>query len=320
MTKISATAYIIATGLAKLAEMPRWKKYFSEDVLSEESVSLNRVFMRQGRDSLVKRLIYVLPPRLMIGLMDRLYVPGMTQHYLFRKRWIERHLSAGLDRGVRQVILLGAGLDTLALRTAKRWPAAHFLELDLSTTQLAKLAILQREGYALPGNCCFKAADLSKMSLAAALSTDSHFEVAAPTMVILEGVLMYLTESEVKRLFSELGRLFTGSLHIVYGALAAPDRDRDPLRRFTRFLLERGVEGTKWNCPPSAMPGFMERLGFRIVEHISYKALQRRYRSVTEIAQVPEHDEDYYLVVKLAQGIPNDAGSPIDQHSISPHR
>jgi methyltransferase (TIGR00027 family) len=309
MTKISATAYIIATGLAKLSEMPRWKKYFAEDVLSEESVSLNRVFMRHGGDSLVKRLIYALPPRLMTGLMDRLYVPGMTQHYLFRKRWIERHVSAGLDRGVRQVILLGAGLDTLALRLAKRWPAARFLEVDLPTTQRAKLAILRRSGFTLPGNCRFEAADLGKMSLAAVLTADPHFDGAAPTMVTLEGVLMYLTESEVKPLFSELGRLFTGSLHIVYGALAAPDRDRDSLKRFTRFLLASGAEGAKWHCPPSAMPEFMERLGFRMVENISYKALQRLYRSVTELAQVPEHDEDYFLVAKQAQERPNDARS-----------
>ncbi len=315
MTKISATAYIIAAGLAKLAEMPRWKKYFSEDVLSEESVSLNRVFMRQGRDSLVKRLIYGLPPRLMIGLMDRLYVPGMTQHYLFRKRWIESHLSAGLDRGVRQIILLGAGLDTLALRTAKRWPAARFLEIDLSATQRTKLAILRREGYALPGNCRFEVADLGKTPLAAVLGTDAHFDPAAPTIVILEGVLMYLTEAQVKRLFAELESLFTGSLQIVYGALSAPDCDRDLLRRFTRFILERGAEETKWYRPPSAMPGFMERLGFRIVATISYKALQRHYRSATEIAQVPEHDEDYYIVAKLAQGKSNDAGSSKSQHS-----
>jgi methyltransferase (TIGR00027 family) len=315
MTKISATAYIIAAGLAKLAEMPRWKDFFSEDVLSEESVSLNRVFMRQGRDSLVKRLVSVLPRRLMTGLMDRLYVPGMTEHYLFRKRWIESHVRAGLDRGVRQVILLGAGLDTLALRMAKQWPAARFFEIDLPATQRAKLAILRREGYAFPGNCRFEAADLGEASLAAVLGADPYFDPIAPTMVILEGVLMYLTESDVKRLLSELGSLFTGSLQIVYGALVVPDCDSDPLRRFTRFLLRRGAEETKWHCLASAMPGFMEELGFRMVENISYKALQRRYRSVIEIAQVPEHDEDYFIVAKLAQGKSNDAGSPISQHS-----
>ncbi len=310
MRKTSATAYMIAAGLAKLSEMPRWKGYFSE-----EMVSLNQAFMLHGRDSLVKRLVSSLPPRLMIGLMDRLYVPGMTQHYLFRKRWIERHVSAGLDRGVAQVILLGAGLDTLAFRMAKQRPGARFLEIDLPATQRAKLAILRREGFALPGNCRFEETDLIKTPVAAALGADSSCDAVAPTIVVLEGVLMYLKQADVKRLLSELGSLFTGSLQIVYGALAGPDHVSDPLRRFTRFLLERGAERTKWHCPASAMPEFLEQVGFQIVANTSYKTLQRSYRNEAEIAQVPEHDEDYYLVAKLAQERPNDARS-----STSPQR
>lgn len=290
---ISTTAYTVATGIAKLSQLPRWKPYISDEV-----AALNRAFMQHGKTSLAKRLISWLPPALMLRVMDTIYIPGMTQHYLFRKQWIENRVNLAVSQGITQFIILGGGFDTLALRMAASYEKVQFLEIDLPDTQRAKLNILAKIHQLIPTNCHYTPADLSQATLSDVLQASPDFNAAAPTVVILEGVLMYLTETEVNALFSELHTLFK-ELFIIYGAIAAPDADAGNLIRMTSALLGRGSEQTKWHCSAEGMTEFMARLGYKVKESITYKTLQRGYRKEREIGQVPEQDENYYLVANV---------------------
>lgn len=292
---ISTTAYTVATGIAKLSQLPRWKPYISDEV-----AALNHAFMQHGKTSLAKRLISWLPPALMLRVMDTIYIPGMTQHYLFRKQWIESRVNLALSQGITQFIILGGGFDTLALRMAASYEKVQFFEIDLPDTQSAKLEILAKIHQPIPANCHYTSADLSQAALSDVLQAAPYFNADAPTVVILEGVLMYLTEAEVSALFSELRLLFK-DLFILYGAIAAPDAEAGNLTRITSALLRRGSEETKWHCRTEGMTDFMAQLGYNVKEFVNYKDLQRSYRKEEELAQVPEQDENYYLVANQQQ-------------------
>lgn len=56
------------------------------------------------------------------GLFQRWAVPGIFLHFVLRKRWIEALAREAIDRGAIQVVILGAGLDTLSLRLAETNP------------------------------------------------------------------------------------------------------------------------------------------------------------------------------------------------------
>lgn len=259
---------------------------------------LNRAFMEHARDTPLKRFISWLSPSLMIRVMNTVFIPGMTEHFLFRKRWVEERVNSAIAGGVRQVIVLGGGFDTLALRMAEQHPNLVFFEIDLLTTQIAKTRVLKEINYPIPANCVFRAVDLSQDGLATTLHSDQRFQADASTLIVLEGVLMYLSEEEVAALFSSIKTLLTGALTTVFGAIAAPDEEGGLMLRLTNGLLKRSSEGTKWYCPMPAMPEFMSRLGYAITEHISYKNLQRLYRKEDEISQAPEEDENYYVAIK----------------------
>ena len=292
ITKTSTTAFVIADCLAKLSRQPRWKGHFSD-----EMARLNADFARHAKDTYVKRLIGCLPLPLFMRVMDFLYVPGMGYHYLFRKLFIEKQLHRGLMNGARQVIVLGAGLDTLAIRMAKNHATVGFFEIDLPHTQQTKIRILEQTNHAIPHNCIFKSADLSQASLESVLCEEKTFDRNLPTLIIIEGVLMYLTENEVRALFTSLRSLFADNLTVVFGAMAAPDNDGNLCLRITSSLLQRGGEATKWHCSSASMPAFLSGLGYRIRETITYKKLQNLYRGDMEIKAVPDEDENYYVVV-----------------------
>lgn len=294
--KTSTTAYVVVAGLANLARTPRWHSHFTDDV-----VRLNEFFLRRVRDTFAKRLIGGLPPKLFISVMDVLYIPGMTEHFLFRKKLIEAQVEAAIADGIRQVIVMGAGLDMLAPRSAEKHPGVNFFEVDLPGTQRNKAQLLKEYGYAPPPNCLFKEADLAQPKLEMALYGESRFDPEAPTLAVLEGVLMYLSEAEVKALFSTMRRLFRGRLVVVFGAIAASDKEAGIRVKIMNVLLNRGREGTKWHCASVDMPKFMGDMGYELMSWMPYKSLQKIYRSDSEITAVPEEDENYYVVAKMPQ-------------------
>lgn len=295
-TITSTTAYAVACGLDKLSKMPQWKGYYSD-----EMIHLNAAFVLYARDTPLKHFINWLSPQLYIRVMDSIFIPGMVHHFLFRKRLIENQLVSAISNGVQQVIVLGAGLDTLAVRMARKHRAVHFVEIDLPTTQQMKLRIFERIRHSIPSNCTFLEADLAQVPLETALQSDKNFKPDAATLVILEGVLMYLTESEVKALFAAMREFFKGTLTVIFGATVASDGDGNRRVRAINALLNRGGEATKWYCLSRSMPTFMADLGYELKEWMPYRQLQGFYRGQLEIQALPSEDENYYIVAKMTQ-------------------
>jgi methyltransferase (TIGR00027 family) len=308
--KTSTTAYCVACSLSKLARLPQWRPYFSDEL-----VYLNDAFMHHARDTLVKQLISLLPTKFYPQIMDFVFIPGMTHHYLFRKKLIEDQLLQAIADGVQQVIILGAGFDTLALRMAKQYPTVRFFEIDLPATQQAKVRVLEKIGYSVPSNRIVIPADLGQTALPEVLLKHSQFKPNVSTIVVLEGVLMYLGEAEVRALFIMLHGLFSGALNIIFGATTAPDNEDNGRVRMVNALLGRGEETTEWYCPSARMPEFMAELGYRLEAWMPYKKLQQSYQHGDEIATLPEEDENYYLVAKIPLGGRDVAILPISQTS-----
>jgi O-methyltransferase involved in polyketide biosynthesis len=77
-------------------------------------------------------------------LAERATVPGLLLHFMLRKRWIEEAVRSALAEGCEQVVVMGAGFDTLALRLSREFPRASFIEIDHPATQASKRRAAQR--------------------------------------------------------------------------------------------------------------------------------------------------------------------------------
>jgi methyltransferase (TIGR00027 family) len=136
-----------------------------------------------------------------VWLAERATVPGLMLHFMLRKRFIEDSVRASLAAGGRQVVVIGAGFDTLGARLAAEFPQARFIEIDHPATQAAKrLAIDER------GNLDFIAADLAEVRLQDALAGGAYRR-DAPSVFVIEGLLMYLTDAQIAALFAAIADL-----------------------------------------------------------------------------------------------------------------
>ena len=126
-----------------------------------------------------------------------------------RARFAEDILAAGVrERGVRQALILGAGLDTFALRNP--YPDLHVFEVDHPATQSWKRALLAASKLPLPGTLTFAPVDFENESLRQQL-LHAGFDFTIPTATSWLGVVPYLTPEAFAATARVLGRLPAGS-------------------------------------------------------------------------------------------------------------
>ncbi|MCV2367488.1 class I SAM-dependent methyltransferase [Roseateles oligotrophus] len=139
--------------------------------------------------------------RWLLKLVERLTLPGIVDHYLYRKRLLRRWADAAVGCGCQQLVVLGAGFDTLALELAHLHPALRCIEIDHPATQAVKLRALRRLGESTALACA--GSDLAHQQLAAALAA-AGFEARRSTLFVAEGLSMYLPLERVLALLDLL--------------------------------------------------------------------------------------------------------------------
>ncbi|MGB9108708.1 MAG: SAM-dependent methyltransferase, partial [Telluria sp.] len=124
-------------------------------------------------------------------------------HFALRKRLLRQHAQAALGAGCTQVIVLGAGLDTLCLELKERRPDLRCIEIDHPATQAIKRSAMKLAD--VGGNAIdFIGADLARQELAALLNAHPGFRAEARTLFVAEGLLMYMPLDAVRRLFVQM--------------------------------------------------------------------------------------------------------------------
>lgn len=146
--------------------------------------------------SIVGALIKFKTFRFFLERVMSLVIPGMFSHYVARKIFIETQVKEAIADGCQQLVVIGGGLDTLAMRTHVTNPSLSVVELDHPATQAIKrhaLKNLVQENQ----NIHFVPVDLTQRTISEALA-ETDFNPSSPTVFVIEGVLMYLTEEDVR--------------------------------------------------------------------------------------------------------------------------
>jgi methyltransferase (TIGR00027 family) len=113
-----------------------------------------------------------------------------------RSRIAEDALSGAVERGIRQIVILGAGLDTFALRCLHGARQIRIYEVDHPATQASKRQRLAEAQLAVPPSLVFVPVDLEQDDLGEAL-VGAGFQQNSPAFFTWLGVVPYLTEDAI---------------------------------------------------------------------------------------------------------------------------
>jgi methyltransferase (TIGR00027 family) len=194
---------------------------------------------------------------------------GARGQVVCRSRLAEDSLAAAIGRGIRQYVILGAGLDSFAYRSALSRSVRVF-EVDHQATQHWKRRQLAAAKITVPEDVTFVAADFESGSLAADLIC-SGLDPVVPAFVSWLGVTMYLTTQAIGRTFAELTQLAPGSEVIADYMLPAGMRDEAGntyVELVGPLTAERGEPWLTFMSPKD-MSDLLARHGLRPLRHVA---------------------------------------------------
>ncbi len=195
-----------------------------------------------------------------------------------RSRYAEDRLAAARARGVRQYVLLGAGLDTFAYRDPGPAGSLRVFEVDHPATQAWKRARLAEGGVALPPHLEFVPADFERQDLEQALAA-SGFDRAAPAQFAWLGVTMYLTRAGFEQTLRFVAARPAGS-GLVFDYALAPS-SLGLLRRLIYEIVAARVRavGEPWRTSftPAALARLLAAQGLVEIEDLDDASINARY-------------------------------------------
>jgi methyltransferase (TIGR00027 family) len=193
-----------------------------------------------------------------------------------RSRYAEDQLAAAVERGMRQYVLLGAGLDTFAYRNF--YPGLRVYEVDHPATQSWKRHQLEKAAIAIPENAVLVPMNFERDKLADVL-TNAGLRLGQPAFFSWLGVVPYLTESAFDETARFIASLPSPSAVVFDYALdrsALGLRERLALEALTRLVAAAG-EPFQLFFEPAQLLAKLTAFGFSRCEDLDRDAINARY-------------------------------------------
>ncbi|HTJ45392.1 MAG TPA: SAM-dependent methyltransferase [Kofleriaceae bacterium] len=238
------------------------------------------------------------------GLAVRWFLPMRVwvMYMQVRTRILDDILLAFVERGGRQVVLLGAGYDCRALRFADRLRGATVFEVDHPATQGHKRRVVGSPPGVQYLAWNFEQHPMSE--LPAALAGAGH-DASKPTLTIWEGVTMYLTPEAIDasvravRSFSSTGE---SELALTYFTRDLIDRP-DVVRKIMAAVVKSSGEPFRFGWEPRELPSWFASRGFALERDVSIADEAKRLLPKAWARGVGEGGQRIALVRAAAESI-----------------
>jgi methyltransferase (TIGR00027 family) len=205
--------------------------------------------------------------------------PGAYYYELARVKHIDGLLSAELDSGIEQLVILGAGFDTRAYRFADRLSSTRVFELDHPVTAALKQARVRKVFGRLPEHVTYVISDLEREELATALDR-SGFRRGAKTLFVWSGVSFYLSAEAVDSVLAFVPASSAPGSSIVfdyhYRGFTDGTGDYYGAREGRRRVQELG-EPCIFGIDEGGVAELVRRNGLELVSDVGPAELERHY-------------------------------------------
>jgi methyltransferase (TIGR00027 family) len=198
---------------------------------------------------------------------------------LARARFIEDHVEEQANRGIRQYLIFGAGLDTFAQRRPELASRMNVFEMDRPELQAWKRQRLVELGYGIPEWLRLVPLNFETSANWLLRLEAAGFGLKEPAVVASTGVSMYLTKDANAATMSWCAQLAPGSTFLM--TFLQPIENIDPELRSEVKTAEEGARnsGTPFISfyRPDEIMSLARKAGFSHVTHIPAAMLAHLY-------------------------------------------
>ena len=216
--------------------------------------------------------------RALLAEYQRPELRGLRAALVLRSRYADDRFDAAVRRGVRQCVVLGAGLDTFAYRNQYPERMLRVFEIDHPATQGWKRARLGETGIALPPSLTFAPVDFEREPLADGL-VRAGFRREHPAFFSWLGVTMYLSDAAVMGTLRLVASLPPDSevvfdFSVPASMLSEAQQER---RKAAAGRVARAGEPWITFFEPQALIERLRKAGFSETEYLDPQEANRRY-------------------------------------------
>jgi methyltransferase (TIGR00027 family) len=194
-----------------------------------------------------------------------------------RSRIAEDALSGAVERGTRQIVILGAGLDTFALRCPHGARQIRIYEVDHPATQAWKLERLAEAQIALPPSLIFVPVDFERDDLREALA-GAGFQQKSPAFFTCLGVVPYLTQEAVVSILDYVASIQNSE--VVFDYTEPPQAFSEEMRELVTKRteqLEKMNERWASRFEPADIAAILRSHGFSDIEDVNFQEIKSRF-------------------------------------------
>jgi methyltransferase (TIGR00027 family) len=254
----SRTAYKVALNILTLGAKPELAR-----ILPPGTVDATEKLLIASGATEAKTVRWYRSPQMTHGYKAFDWMmPGQFTAFAHRKAFCERQVRKGIAAGADQVLVLGAGYDTMGWRLAPEFPKVNFFEIDHPATACLKAKGIEQMGPR--PNLHLIAADLGERTLDGVLTGYEDWDLYASTIIVAEGLLQYLPSQAVRDLFTQCAAIADDSrmafTYIPTGEDGRPDAG--PWTGLVLWLLKVGGEPWLWSLRPEELGRFLNASGW----------------------------------------------------------
>ncbi len=199
-----------------------------------------------------------------------------------RSRIAEDALSRSVERGVQQIVILGAGLDTFALRNPHRARQIHIYEVDHPATQAWKRQRLAEALISLPPWLILVPVDFERDDVGEKLAA-AGFQQNSPAFFTWLGVVPYLTKDAFGRTLDYMSSIQKSE--VVFDYVEPREASSAELRRLETERtkqLEKIDERSVSHFEPAGIAAILRSHGFCAIEDIDFQEIASRFGSAIQ--------------------------------------
>ncbi|MBT2681594.1 class I SAM-dependent methyltransferase [Bacillus sp. ISL-35] len=244
--------------------------FMAKELISQEESSMIKENMIQGISFFSQEIAQNLrdQPDEMLKWITQVQLSPTP---LARAAFCERVLHNEIILGVKQYVILGAGLDTFSFRHPELENKIEVFEIDHPATQEFKKKRLDETSLQIPKNLHFIPIDFTNMFSTQDLM-NKGFDVNQKTFFSFLGVSYYLTKEEIFNLFTHIfTRLPSGSSIVFDFADEKLFSEKGFSNRVENMLKMASVGGEPMKSCFSytEIESLLEKAGLLIYEHLS---------------------------------------------------
>lgn len=208
-------------------------------------------------------------------LLQKLVNTHIAPSPLCRAAYAEESLKRAVLTGIKQYVMLGAGMDTFSFREKEFLSNYRVFEVDHPLTQEDKIKRITRAGWSVPHNLTFVPVDFTKDDVEERLIA-SGFNPSVKSFFSWLGVTYYLSSGAIDRMLSALNRLSMEGSILLFDY---PDENFfDAIEKRvqnTIMMAKAGGEPMQISFAYGELKSLLEKHGFQIYELLTPGDIQR---------------------------------------------